>query len=55
MDRLTRKVAKSTEVPLKECSAYRQIDHGGDEREEPTFMNAHSDCIWCQRIHTLTF
>ena len=25
----------TTEIPLKECSAYGQIDQGGDEREEP--------------------
>ena len=25
----------TTEIPLKECSAYGQIDQGGGEREEP--------------------
>ena len=25
---------KSTEIPLKECSAYGQIDQGGGEGEE---------------------
>ena len=30
-----RATAVTTEIPLKECSAYGQIDQGGDEREEP--------------------
>ena len=25
----------TTEIPLKECSAYGQIDQDGGEREEP--------------------
>ena len=25
----------TTEIPLKECSAYGQVDQGGGEREEP--------------------
>ena len=25
----------TTEIPLKECSAYEQIDRGGGEREQP--------------------
>ena len=25
----------TTEIPLKKCSAYGQIDQGGAEREEP--------------------
>jgi len=25
---------KATEIPLKECSAYRQIDEGGGEGED---------------------
>ena len=34
---------KATEIPLKECSAYGQIDQGGGERENyiyehPTVM-----------------
>ena len=29
-----RATAKTTEIPLKECSAYGQIDQGGSEREE---------------------
>ena len=32
---LCRNTTKTTEVLLKECSAYRQIDQGGGEREEP--------------------
>ena len=31
---------KTTEIPLKECSAYGQIDHGGSEREE-TYIYEH--------------
>ena len=27
--------AKISEIPLKECSAYGQVDQGGAEREEP--------------------
>ena len=27
--------AKTAEIPLKECSAYGQVDQGGAEREEP--------------------
>ena len=30
-----RATAVTTEIPLKECSAYGQIDQGGGEREEP--------------------
>jgi len=26
--------AKSMEIPMKECSAYGQIDQGGGDREE---------------------
>ena len=31
---------KTTEIPLKECSAYGQIGQGGDEREE-TYIYEH--------------
>ena len=27
--------AKTTDISLKECSAYGQVDQGGAEREEP--------------------
>ena len=27
--------AKATDISLKECSAYGQVDQGGAEREEP--------------------
>ena len=30
-----RATAVTTDIPLKECSAYGQIDQGGGEREEP--------------------
>ena len=29
-----RAMPKATEIPLKECSAYRQVDQGGSEKEE---------------------
>jgi len=29
-----RVTAKSAEIPMKECSAYGQIDQGGGDREE---------------------
>ena len=43
-------MAKTTEIPLKECSAYGQTDQGGGgEREETDTMNTHSDYITIQK------
>ena len=41
----------TTEIPLKECSAYGQIDQGGGESEEPHIYE-HPQRLNMKKYHT---